>query len=140
MRIRISNLNLLFKVQTFKIKFHVFLYQGITDINAAAENLNQILLDSAKKSLKVVNNHQNNSSTKRSGGLKRRKPLKHISKQRFDIDLKAMRSKVIANGKLYSLFPKDPIVRGRYFKLYRTNNATKRVKERQYKKTVVGKI
>ena len=48
-----------------------------SDINVAAKNLNQILLDSAKKSLEVVNNHQNNSSTKLNGGLKRRKPSKH---------------------------------------------------------------
>ena len=85
-----------------------FLSQGITDINAAAENLNQILLDSAKTSLKVVNNYQNNSSRKLYGGLKKRKHLKHKSKQWFDMDLKAMRSRVIANGKLYCLFKKEP--------------------------------
>ena len=63
-------------------------------------------------------------------GVKEKKTFK----QWFDMDLKAMCSRVIANGKLYSLFPKDPIVRGRYFKLYRTYNKTKRIKERQYQK------
>ena len=51
-----------------------------------------------------------------------------------------MHSRVTANGKLYSLFPKDPIVKGRYFKLYRTYNKTKRVKERQYKKQLLEKL
>ena len=34
---------------------------------------------------------------------------------------------------------KNPIIRGRYFKLYRTYNKTKRVKERQYKKQLLEK-
>ena len=57
---------------------HILSCRG-SDINVAAKNLNQILLDSAKKSLKVVNNHQNNSSTKLNGGrgLKTRNPSKH---------------------------------------------------------------
>ena len=87
-----------------------------------------------------MNNHQNNSSTNLYGGLKKRKHLQHKSKQWFDMDLKAMRSRVIANGKPYSLFPKDPIIRERYFKLYRTYYKTKRVKERKQNTTKLLKI
>ena len=62
------------------------------------------------------------------------------SKRWFDTDLKAMRNRVIANGKLYSMFPNDPIVRGRYCKLFRLYNKTKRNKERQFKTQLLGQI
>ena len=51
-----------------------------------------------------------------------------------------MRKRVIANGKLYSMFPSDPIVRGRYYRLYRLYNKAKKVKERQFKKQLLKQI
>lgn len=51
-----------------------------------------------------------------------------------------MRNRVIANGKLYSMFPGVPVVRGRYFKLFRIYNKTKRNKERQFKTQLLEQI
>ena len=65
----------------------------------------------------------------------KKKPKKY--KKWFDLDLKAMRNRVISNGKLYSMFPSDPIVRARYFRIY---NKTKRNKERQFKTQLLEQI
>ena len=43
----------------------------------------------------------------------------------FDSDLRIMRKRVISTGKLYSMLPNDPVVRDRYFKLYRIYSKTK---------------
>ena len=114
-------------------KISIFLNKDITDINEAAKDLNNILLDSANKSLKVINVKQTDSPSLVRKSMKKKR-------QWFDLDLRLMRKRVISNGKLYSLFPKDPIVRGRYFKLFRTYNKTKRSKERQYKKHLLEQI
>ena len=51
-----------------------------------------------------------------------------------------MRKKVISNGKLYSMYHNDPIVRGRYFKSYRVYNKMKKYKERLYKQQLLEQI
>ena len=113
-----------FERDEIKSKITSFINLSITDTQDAATQLNSIITDAANISLKKYSRKVNCQNNK---GLKRniRK-----TKKWFDADLKALRNRVISNGKLYSMFPKDPIVRGRYYKLQRVYNKTKTSKER----------
>jgi hypothetical protein len=54
--------------------------------------------------------------------------------QNLNNDLDKLREKVLAQGKIYSKFPKDPVIRGHYYKLYREyNKLRKKTKHRQFK-------
>lgn len=57
----------------------------------------------------------------------KRKRRKTITKW-FDNDLDKLREKVLAQGKIYSKFPKDPVIRGHYYKLCREYNKLRKTK------------
>lgn len=122
-----------FQTKEIQNKINEFMNMYIVDTDDSVDHLNHIISDAADISLKKPNINMG----KNKHHLKKN-PKK--SKKWFDTDLKAMRNRVIANGKLYSMFPNDPIVRGRYFKLFRIYNKTKRNKERQFKTQLLEQI
>ena len=107
-------------------KINEFMSMSIADTDDSVDHLNCIITEAADISLKthISGMHKNKHHLKK-------KPKIH--KKWFDTDLKAMNNRVISNGKLYFMFPSDPIVRGRYYKVFRIYNKTKRNKERQFK-------
>jgi hypothetical protein len=58
----------------------------------------------------------------------------------FDNDLDKLREKVLAQGKMYSKFPKDPVIRGHYYKLCREYNKLRKTKYRQFKAEIINKL
>ena len=58
----------------------------------------------------------------------------------FDSDLLTMRYRLINKGKLMSLFPLDPIIKGSYFKLYREYNKTRKYKKRTFKQSILNQL
>ena len=51
-----------------------------------------------------------------------------------------MRQELIQAGQVFSRFPKDPYLRGRYFKLYRLYNKNRKHKRKQYKNSLLSKL
>lgn len=94
-----------------------------TCINKLADDLNEIFISTAKLSLSKPSN-------------KKRKK----NKKWFDHDLFNMRQSLISAGKLFASFPKDPFVRGRYFKLYRNYNKNRKFKRKKYKESLLIKL
>lgn len=129
----ISEFQSAFQTEAIQNKMNEFMNMSIADTNDSVDHLNRIITDAADLSLK--SNKKRMHKTKH---YSKKKSKKH--KKWFDTDLKTMRNRVIANGKLYSMFPGDPIVRGRYFKLFRIYNKTKRTKERQFKTQMLEQI
>ena len=94
------------------------------DINTTVCEFNDIILEAANLSLKKPNTR-----------LKKRK-----NKRWFDTDLKKLRENVISQGRLYSKFPKDPYVKGHYYKLYRQYNKLRKLKYRQFQDKVIKQL
>ncbi|MEW8547927.1 MAG: reverse transcriptase family protein [Candidatus Thiodiazotropha sp.] len=115
-------------------KIKCYMNTSITDTQDAACQIKDIITEAASISLKSIDISKKKLS-KSSVNKKQKK-----RKKWFDSDLTKMRKRVISNGKLYSMYHNDPIVRGRYFKLYRIYNKTKKYKERQYKKQLLEQI
>ena len=122
-----------FQTTGIRSKISSFMNSSILDTQEAAGQLNLIITEAADISLKAYDKGKKNKHKPKSKTGKKQK-------QWFDSDLKSMRKRVIANGKLYSMFPSDPIVRGRYYRLYRLYNKAKKVKERQFKKQLLEQI
>ena len=120
-----------FERDEIKSKITSFINLSITDTQDATTQLNSIITDAANISLKKYSRKVNGQNT---NGLKKKYKK---NKKWFDADLKALRNRVISNGKLYSMFPKDPIVRGRYYKLQRVYNKTKKKQREVVQKTTV---
>lgn len=129
----VSEFQSAFQTKEIQNKINEFMNMSIVDTDDSVDHINHIITDAADISLKTPN-------------IKMGKNKHHLkknhkkSKRWFDTDLKSMRNRVIANGKLYSMFPNDPIVRGRCFKLFRIYNKTKRNKKRQFKTQLLGQI
>ena len=100
----ITNFQSAFERDEIKSKITSFINLSITDTQDAATQLNSIITDAANISLKKYSRKVNGQNTK---GLKKKHKK---NKKWFDADLKALRNRVISNGKLYSMFPKDPII------------------------------
>lgn len=83
-----------------------------SEINKVVSEFNDILITAANLSL-----------SKPSSIGKRRK-----NKKWFDTDLRKLRDKVISQDKLYGRFPKNLIIKGHYYKLYRQYNKLRKTK------------
>ena len=70
----------------------------------------------------------------------RSKKNKNKNKKWFDQDLQKLRSNLIAQGKLFSKYPKNPWVRGHYYKLYRVYNKLRKQKYRKFKNDIINKL
>jgi len=68
------------------------------------------------------------------------KKKKNKNKKWFDTDLGKLRARVVSQGILYSIYPKDPIVRGHYYKLYREYNKLRKMKYREFRNTIINKL
>ena len=83
-----------------------------SEINKVVSEFNDILITAANLSL-----------SKPSSIGKRRK-----NKKWFDTDLRKLRDKVISQDRLYGRFPKNLIIKGHYYKLYRQYNKLRKTK------------
>lgn len=83
-----------------------------SEINKVVSEFNDILITAANLSL-----------SKPSSIGKRRK-----NKKWFDTDLRKLRDKVISQDRLYGRFPKNLIIKGYYYKLYRQYNKLRKTK------------
>ena len=116
-------------LQTEEIRNKITNYMNIsiTDTQDVACQLNSIITEAASISLKSSRNSKNRL-------CKTNAKQKHKTRKKwFDSDLRIMRKRVIITGKLYSMLPNDPVVRGRYFKLYIIYSKAKKRKERHIK-------
>ena len=108
---------------------------SITDTQEVTCQIRDIITEAADISVRRYSNSTKKLS--KSAAYKKQNTHKKTRTKWFDSNLTKMRKRVISNGKLYTMYHNDTIVRGRYFKLYRMYNKTKKYKERQYKKTDV---
>jgi hypothetical protein len=97
------------------------------DINQKAEDLNDFFLSAAKFSLK------RSTCKKNKRGSKTRKKW-------FDSDLFKMRQNLISYGKIFSKYPKDPIIRGSYYKKYKLYNKCRKIKYKQFMNSMLDKL
>jgi len=58
----------------------------------------------------------------------------------FDKDLKQLRFNLINYGKIYTKFPKDPVVKNHFYKLYREYNKQRKYKCKSYKENMLQEI
>jgi hypothetical protein len=58
----------------------------------------------------------------------------------FNTDLGNLRARVVSQGILYSRYHMDPIVRGRYYKLYREYNKLRKMKYREFTNAIINKL
>ncbi|CAG2224281.1 unnamed protein product [Mytilus edulis] len=95
------------------------------DINKKAQDLCDIFLSAAKISLVTP---------------KKNKKGSRPQKKWFDSDLFKMRKNVISLGKIYSRYPKDPVIKGRYYKYFRIYNKCRKVKYKQFINSMLQKL
>jgi hypothetical protein len=96
-----------------------------SSVDTACSDLTNIILSAAKIS------------------LRQKKPIpnsKHRNKKWFDADLVKMRKNLINNAKHFAKQPKDPFVRGRFFKLRKAYAKLCKFKRKQFKISMLQKI
>ena len=96
------------------------------DINKKAQNLTDILLSTANLSLHKPKYKKKKSNKKR--------------KNWFDNNLFKMRSNLISLGKLYAKFPKDPYIKGKYYRNYRLYNKSRKAKYKEFMNSMFDKL
>lgn len=109
------------KIDTFLNKSSVCHAENIPEIIC---NFEDILLSAANVALKKP----------------KVKKKKYKSKKWFDADLGKLRARVVSQGILYGRFPKDPIIKGHYYKLYREYNKLRKKKYRDFRQNIVNKL
>ena len=75
--------------------------------------------------------------------LKRKKnprPSKHRNKKWFDNDLHNKRKQLLNYGKIFSHYPRDPLVSGHFFKLRKEYSKLRKFKFKQYKRSLLEKL
>ena len=68
------------------------------------------------------------------------KKKKNKNKKWFNTDLGKLRARVVSQGILYSRYHMDPIVRGRYYKLYGEYNKLRKMKYRKFTNAIINKL
>ena len=61
-------------------------------------------------------------------------------KRWFDDDLFKMRKNLISLGKLYARYPKDPLIKGKYYKNYRIYNKCRKLKYKEFINSMLLKL
>lgn len=51
-----------------------------------------------------------------------------------------MRYRLIAQGKIYSTFPKDPVVKSHYYKLLREYNKVRKFKRKNFQNSILNQL
>jgi hypothetical protein len=51
-----------------------------------------------------------------------------------------MRQNLISYGKIFSKYPKDPIIRGSYYKKYKLYNKCRKIKYKQFMNSMLDKL
>lgn len=117
---------------------------GSADIQTQLHNLNnktthnsQISVDDTCQELSNIIHLAACKSLKRQK-INRKKHKKH--KKWFNKDLKNMRMHLLNYGKIYSKYPKDPLVKNHFYKLYRQYNKTRKQTYRQYKQSLLNQL
>jgi hypothetical protein len=120
----------------FQFKIKGFSSLNILDVDKAADNLNKLFMDAASKTLKKQKKQKN----KKKQIIKHQKAKK--SEPWFDKDLHCLRGRLISFGKILSFFPRDPQVRGKYYRLLKEYSKTVKYtcKRRKYKSDMLNKI
>ena len=115
--------NIQTKINNFLKTSAMCTHDTVPDVISEFEN---IILSAAELSLKKPNFKNKNKKNKH--------------RKWFDADLGKLRAQVFAHGKLYGKFPKDPIIKGHYYKLYREYNKLRRMKCRKFKNDIIEKL
>lgn len=71
---------------------------------------------------------------------KNKQTHKHKHKKWYDCDLVQKRRILISKGELLSKFPRDPIVKGSYYKCYREYNKLRKYKQRNFKQKILQSL
>ena len=95
-------------------------------LDKVTERLQNILLNAAYKSLKK-------NKTKSHSNKTRNKPW-------YDNNLQYFKKRMINNARIMSQFPRDPVIRGRFFKLRKQYAKLCKYKRNQYKQSMIDKL
>ena len=114
---------------TVKSKISGFLntpFMGDTNsINLASEKLVNIFVEAADKSLKKP---------------KQKIKGKPKNPKWFDCNLQQMRFNLMSYGKVYTRFPRDPVVKNHFYKLYREYNKARKAKRKSFKQNLLNEL
>ena len=100
-------------------------HEDSAGVNHAATNLNNIIIKAAEKSLQC---------------RKRKIKRNHKNKEWFNSDLSRMRKQVQKAGYIACRFPRDPILKGTYYKMLRTYKQKCKHDHRLYKSKLISQL
>ena len=99
------------------------------DVECAVDNFNQIIVGSAKKSLKFLQ-----PKSKKIGKNKTK------NKKWFDVDAKVLRSKLLGLSRLLDKFPKDGLIRQERFKVNKQYKRLIKFKKKMFREKLCDKL
>ncbi len=98
------------------------------DINEAVDYLQSVITKAADGSLRKSRKHNKPAKSK------------HKNKKWFDKSLHQLRKSVQSKGELLRKYPRDPVIRGSYFKCQKEYNKTRKKKMRPFKEGIIEKL